>query len=73
MAQVQGGPVDFCHWANWAEPTGPTGLSPLDHSRPSNTFGPITARQPRNADVMLTSTPFLIKIFFYFQNDFRNV
>jgi hypothetical protein len=41
----------------------------------SATFGPMTlsAHQPLSADIMLTSAPFLIKIIFYFQNDFRDV
>jgi hypothetical protein len=41
--QVQGGPVDFCHWTNWAELPRPTGPSPLGHSRPNNTFDPSKA------------------------------
>jgi hypothetical protein len=67
MGQVQGGPVDFCHWTNCAEPTGPTGRSPLGHSRPSNAFGPIKARQPWTADFMLTSATFLKKSFSIFK------
>jgi hypothetical protein len=48
------------HWANWAEPTGPTRSSPVGHFQPSGTFSPITARQLLTADVMLTPAPFLI-------------
>jgi hypothetical protein len=41
----------------------------------SATFGPMTlsAHQPLCADIMLTSAPFLIKIVFYFQNDYSDV
>jgi hypothetical protein len=52
---------------------GPSGPNPNGPLWPTNTFGPLKAHQPLTADVMLTSASFLIKILFYFQNDFRNV
>jgi hypothetical protein len=43
LGRDQGGPVDFCCRANWAEPTGSTRPSPLGRFRPSDTFGPSKA------------------------------
>jgi hypothetical protein len=37
------------------------------------TLGPVALSAHQTADVMLTSASFLIKIIFYFINDFRNV
>jgi hypothetical protein len=45
--------------------SGPVGPSPLGLFRPSNTFSPSSAHEPRDADVMLTSAAFELKILFF--------